>query len=83
MVHYSSRDMYLTTRPMYNDFAYSYHGKLQVPRNVSLSSRYCNLGMYSVPKKEKKNERIGLLKKRKEKEKTMKSYQSGQRQARM
>ena len=69
-------------RLMYNDFAYSYHGKLQVPRNVSLSSRYCNLGMYSVPTKEK-NERIGLLKKRKEKEKTMKSYQSGQRQARM
>ena len=50
---------------MYNDIANSYHGKLQVPRNVSLSSRYCNLGMYSVPTKEK-NERIGLLKKRKE-----------------
>ena len=45
---------YLITRFMYNDFAYSYHGKLQVPRNVSLSSRYCNLGMYSVPTKEKK-----------------------------
>ena len=54
MVFCSTRDTSVTTRLMYNDIVYSYHGKLQVPRNVSLSSRYCNLGMYSVPTKEKK-----------------------------